>query len=217
MAERHYIGRKLIGLEILLLLRCLIICPNYIFRRLTVAHRELTVLDIKAGQMISVENQGNRLFIRLQASDEFSKELIALIELIEEILNEQADALVQTSSREVNIYESILKGMEFAMQNKTAMLHLYNSVNKDVFERYLNRVANYTVTECFNIYFSEENLYEEDKQAIIMYYKSLLVGFVIEWLSSGMKYDLRNQVRRQCELFEGTTETAVKRCRRKEN
>lgn len=137
--------------------------------------------------------------------------------LMEEILNEQADALVQTSSREVNIYESILKGMEFAMQNKTAMLHLYNSANKDVFERYLNRVANYTVTECFNIYFSEENLYEEDKQAIIMYYKSLLVGFVIEWLSSGMKYDLRNQVRRQCELFEGTTETAVKRCRRKEN
>ena len=137
--------------------------------------------------------------------------------LIEEILNEQADALVQTSSREVNIYESILKGTEIAMQNKTAMLHLYNSVNKDVFERYLNRVANYTVTECFNIYFSEENLYEEDKQAIIMYYKSLLVGFVIEWLSSGMKYDLRNQVRRQCELFEGTTETAVKRCRRKEN
>ena len=125
--------------------------------------------------------------------------------------------LVQTSGKDMNIYESILKGMEFAMQNKAAMLHLYNSANKDVFERYLNRVANYTVTECFNVYFSEEDLYEKDKQAIIMYYKSLLVGFVIEGLSSGMKYDLRNQVRRLCELFEGTTETAVKRCRRNGN
>lgn len=135
--------------------------------------------------------------------------------LIEEILNEQADALMQENEGNDSIYESILQAMDFALQNKTAMMHLFNSANRDAFERYLNRVAHRTVTGYFDSVFSAENLDDGDKQAIVMYYKSLLVGFVIEWLSNGMKYDLSFQIQRLCELFEGTTEIAVSRCKRK--
>lgn len=137
--------------------------------------------------------------------------------LIEEILNEQADALVHTGSADAGIYENILTAMDFALQNKTAMMHLYNSASKELFERYLNRIASRTVSEFFEVYFAHNDICEDDRQAIVMYYKSLLVGFVIEWLGSGMKYDLSKQVQRLCELFEGTTELAVSRCRRKEN
>ncbi len=137
--------------------------------------------------------------------------------LIEEILNEQADTLVQVSSRDANIYTAILTAMDFALQNKAAMMHLYNSASKELFERYLNRVANRTVTEYFDVFFKDEGIDEDDKQAIVMYYKSLLVGFVIEWLGNGMKYDLSIQVQRLCELFEGTTEIAVSRCKRKDS
>ena len=137
--------------------------------------------------------------------------------LVEEILNEQADALVQVSGENTDIYSSILAAMDFALQNKTAMLHIYNSANKNVFERYLSRIAHRTVTEYFNAFVKDSDLCEDDKQVIVMYYKSLLVGFVIEWLGSGMKYDLSIQVQRLCELFEGTTEIALGRCRRKEN
>ena len=70
--------------------------------------------------------------------------------LVEEILNEQADALVQVSGENTDIYSSILAAMDFALQNKTAMLHIYNSANKNVFERYLSRIAHRTVTEYFN-------------------------------------------------------------------
>lgn len=136
--------------------------------------------------------------------------------LIEEILNEQADALVQINGRDAGIYENILTAMEFALENKTAMMHLYNSASKELFERYLNRIASRTVSEYFEVYFAGDAICEDDKQAIVMYYKSLLVGFVIEWLGSGMKYDLSTQVRRLCELFEGTTEIALSRCKRKE-
>ncbi|MBQ5640550.1 MAG: TetR/AcrR family transcriptional regulator C-terminal domain-containing protein, partial [Ruminococcus sp.] len=93
--------------------------------------------------------------------------------LIEEILNEQADALVQTTDRDTSIYTDILTAMDFALQNKTAMLHLYNSVNKDMFERYLNRIAHRTVTEYFEVHYADEHLAEDDKQVVIMYYKSL--------------------------------------------
>lgn len=135
--------------------------------------------------------------------------------LIEEILNDQADALMQESDKYDGVCEGILHAMDFALQNKSAMMHLYNSVNKELFEHYLNRISSRTVAEYFEVFFDGEQLEDEDKQAIIMYYKSLLAGFVIEWMSSGMKYDLSRQIRRLCELFEGTTAIAVSRCRKK--
>ena len=134
--------------------------------------------------------------------------------LIEEILNEQADVMLQNSEGD-DIYTGILTAMEFSLQNKTAMMHLYHSANRELFERYLNRLANRTVTEFFDERFAGQDIVDDDKQAVVMYYKSLLVGFVIEWLESGMKYDLSIQVQRLCELFEGTTEIALSRCRRK--
>ena len=75
--------------------------------------------------------------------------------LIEEILNDQADALVQTGDKNTDIYTCILWAMDFALQNKSAMMHLYNSSNRELFERYLNRIANRTVTEYFNVYFDD--------------------------------------------------------------
>lgn len=134
--------------------------------------------------------------------------------LIEEIFNEQADELVSRQSKNDSIYDSILVAIDFALQNKTAMLHIYNSANRDLFDRYLNRVAERTVLEFFEQLTEEDRkVREEDKRAVVLYYKSLLVGFVVEWLSSGMKYDLKFEIKRICELFEGTTELAYKRCR----
>ena len=94
--------------------------------------------------------------------------------------------------------------------NEQAELMMHNSE----FNRYLNRIASRTITAYFNTHYAGAGIAEDDKQAIVMYYKSLLVGFVIEWLESGMKYDLRIQVQRLCELFEGTTETAIARCKK---
>ena len=46
--------------------------------------------------------------------------------LVEEILNEQIDEIVSLGS-DASIYESILTGIDFALQNKKAAMHIYNS------------------------------------------------------------------------------------------
>lgn len=134
--------------------------------------------------------------------------------LMEEILNEQADMLLNVT-KDMSIYECIMRAMNFALENKAAMMHIFNSANRDMLDRYLDRVANRTVNGYFDVYFRDEDVCDEDKQAIVMYYKSLLIGFVIAWMRSGMNYDLREQLQRLCELFEGSTETAVERSRKK--
>ena len=50
-----------------------------------------------------------------------------------------------------------------------------------------------------------------DKEIIIRYFKCLLVGFVLDWMNAGMKYDIRNTMTRVCELFSGGMQTALER------
>ncbi len=47
----------------------------------------------------------------------------------------------------------------------------------------------------------------------MLYYKSLLTGLAVDWLSGGMKYDLSDKLKRVCELFDGTLESVIIKCR----
>ena len=139
---------------------------------------------------------------------------VAEMEDIVDDVCDQVDELVNNQSPSENIYDGIITAIDFALQNKTAMLHIHNSASRDLFDRYLGRVAQRTVSEFFDTMTDGgKNIVPEDREAFILYYKSLLIGFVVEWLSDGMKYDLTTKIKRVCELFEGTTEIAYKRCR----
>ncbi len=137
--------------------------------------------------------------------------------LIEEIFDDQVDELMNRQSGSENIYNSIIDAIDFALQNKTAMMHIRDSASRDLFDRYLNRVAERTVSEFFDKSVPDVKAIDSgDKEAIVIYYKSLIIGFVEEWMADGMKYDLVTKIERICELFEGTTEIALSRCERSE-
>ena len=127
--------------------------------------------------------------------------------LLEEILIEQADMLVSLAEP-ASIYDCILSAIDFALINKRAMMHIFNSPNRDMIYSYINRVSQRAVSEYVERFATGYSISGDDKQAIIMYYKCLLIGFLVDWLSSDMKYDLRDEISRICKLFEGSTETA---------
>ena len=134
--------------------------------------------------------------------------------LMEEIFNDQADEFVSRSFSSENLYDSIMAAIAFSLENKTAILHVFNSPNRQFLDRYLNRVARRTVTGFFDNYTKGvKNISEEDREAIVMYYKSLLIGFVFDWINDGVQYDLSMKVKRICELFEGTLELAIEMCK----
>ena len=69
--------------------------------------------------------------------------------LMEEIFNDQADEFVSRSFSYENLYDSIMAAIAFSLENKTAILHVFNSPNRQFLDRYLNRVARRTVTGFF--------------------------------------------------------------------
>ena len=112
------------------------------------------------------------------------------------------------------MYDSIMEAVAFSLENKTAIFHVFNSPNRQFYDRYLNRVARRTVTEFVDNYTKDSGgIREDDREAVVMYYKSLLVGFVFDWVNDGVQYDLSLKIKRICELFEGTFELAIEKCR----
>ena len=90
--------------------------------------------------------------------------------------------------------------------------HIYNSANRTTFDVYLNRICTHAIKSYFDKLEITKNIVEDDLDAMIMYYKCQLVGFIIDWLGGGMKYDLKIKMKRICELFEGSMESALDRC-----
>jgi AcrR family transcriptional regulator len=130
--------------------------------------------------------------------------------LVEEIMVEEADKIIEQYGDISSLEECLGVAIDFAVKNKKAVMHIYSSASREAYERYLNRVSEYVVTKYIDT-FVDIPAQEEDKQIIIKFFKCELTGYILDWMSDGMRYDIRNQVRRICELFEDTTRIAFER------
>ena len=99
---------------------------------------------------------------------------------------------------------------EYGSAHRNALLHLYRSVNREVFVKDLNRFGLYISTQFIENAEAglSTKLNPHDKLILTRYYKCSFVGVVLDWLESGMSYDLLSAASRLCELLAGSAEEA---------
>ncbi|MGM9974473.1 MAG: TetR/AcrR family transcriptional regulator [Clostridiaceae bacterium] len=131
--------------------------------------------------------------------------------LVEELLEGEADRLIEEHGAVDSLEDCLMVAIDFALKNKTAVMHLFNSTSREYYESYLNKIARNIVSEYIENIIGELPVKNEDKESIINYYKWVIVGFVLDWMNSGMSYDVKATARRVCELFEGSTQRAFLR------
>lgn len=129
--------------------------------------------------------------------------------LVEEIMMEEADRLVEDYPFIESIEECFDAAIEFILNNKKAIFHVYNSINRDIFERYLMKICDYTITSYVNTAFADLSMNKNQKLFIIRYHKWLYFGAIIEWLEKGMKEDIKADVSRLCLLSKKIIEDIV--------
>lgn len=131
--------------------------------------------------------------------------------LVEEILKEEADQIIREHGKVSSLEDCLCLAIDFALKNKKAVLHIYSSASHGNYEQYLERVCQYAVAEYINTVAEGIPVKPQDKEIIIKYYKCELIGYITDWLDDKMQYDIHDQVKRLCELFEGSTKTAFER------
>ena len=136
-------------------------------------------------------------------------------QLIETIIKEDADRIIRDYTSVTSIENCLEAIISFALENKKAVLHMYQSINRDIYEQYQWSVCDHVVVTYMGEFLDGRNVSESDKKLLISYIKCLCFGIVIGWLNTGMKDDIQADIHRLCELKQGDLEQMIDRCEKK--
>ena len=120
--------------------------------------------------------------------------------LLEEIIAEELDRLTEKYPSIDSMEHAVDAAVEFIRANKRAVLHIYNSMSRDSFERYLMETCRYVVTTYINTALDGGTIDGDDKAILIRYHTCACFGSIIDWLGGGMKDDLSAYFRRIFQL-----------------
>lgn len=131
--------------------------------------------------------------------------------LIEEIVREEADRIIAQYAGADSLETCLNAAVDFAKNHQRAILHIYRSVNREIFETHLWEVCGYLVEAYGNTVFADHAVSAADRALILRLYRCECFGVVLEWMNGGMKADVGGDIRRLCELRSGVTEMMIAR------
>ena len=131
--------------------------------------------------------------------------------LVEAIIREDAEQAILSRMQVGSLLECLQGAMDFTLRRRRAALHIYQSGNREAFERYLFKICQHVVSRYVDQLCGDLPVREEDRRIIIDAYKCECFGQVINWLDSGLKEDLQKDVVRLCQLREGMAREMLRR------
>ena len=135
--------------------------------------------------------------------------------LMESIVKEDADRIIRSYETIESIEQCLNAIISFSLENRQAVLHIYRSINRDIFEQYQWRVCDYAVTRYIDHILRGRRVSESDRQVLISYVKCLSFGVVIGWLETGLEEDIQQFIHRICQLKQGDLERIIDECEQK--
>lgn len=136
--------------------------------------------------------------------------------LVEEIVKEFFDEIISRYPSIAVLEDCIEAVLRYSLEHKRTIMHLHNSVNRDVYERYLMEFCEYAVTVYINTAYEGQPVGEADKRTIIRFLKCELFGAYTDWMSLGMPESAIEELRRLLVLCHGMSEEVIRRCEKKE-
>ena len=132
--------------------------------------------------------------------------------LLAEIVTEQTEKLIHDYPSIHSLDECFHVAFRFAQDNRRAVMHIYQSVNRDIFLQNSMKLCEGIVTSYIDTAFPG-TMDERDRRVLIRFVKDQLFGMCIDWVSSGMKDDAMDDLQRVIDLCRGIPELILARSR----
>lgn len=136
--------------------------------------------------------------------------------LIEEIVSDSANDIIGKYPNIASAEECFNAAFSFALENKKAVLHIYNSVNRDIFETYFMNICEHVVTRYLDTVFGVGTVSDFDRRILIRFTKCELFGLCVDWMSSGMPDGSIEEIKHMLYLCRGLSDEIIRRCRESE-
>lgn len=131
--------------------------------------------------------------------------------LIEEIIKEDADRIIEQYPTVNSLRECINIMFRYALENKKAVLHIYNSANRDNYEKSMMKLCEYVVTKYLETVFGKDPESEKARASAIIFFKCELFGLSFEWIEKGMKEDAIEEIYSLADLCRDFSDEIMKR------
>ena len=123
--------------------------------------------------------------------------------LLEQVLLDETEQALQVDFTDSSWPEGVIASAHFALQNRRAVYHIFQSDGRRFLEKYLNRV----VGEVLDRYIRHQAVGltpdEKDIRLVSMFYRKALIGMMMDWMAHGMKEDPEQIIRRLGQLLDG--------------
>lgn len=127
-----------------------------------------------------------------------------IYDLLNHVFETETRRALEQLTEQENWSDTMLTAISFALDNKRAIYHIYNSVSRERLEKYLYNVVEGVMTYAVSIASRGLNVSTEDKAIATDVYKFMLVGLVLDWVGNGMKSDAKKNLERLFLMLDGT-------------
>ena len=132
--------------------------------------------------------------------------------LIESMVEEDAEKIIQ-SYPTVEKFENCLEAaIDFALAKKNAVLHIYHSANREIYEMYLWKICDHTINAYVTSVLRGKSVRDSDLVIVKEYLSSLAFGLFSRWLKNGMDDDIRGMLSCLMEIKKGMIEEMILCC-----
>lgn len=125
-------------------------------------------------------------------------------DLLEYTIKQDTDSILEKYTKFGSLIDCLIPFVQHSLNHKKAILHIYRSIQREIFVEQLEHIALYVAAQYIDTVTQTLTLPLEDKQLLSRFYKCTLVGIVLDWLDTGMNYDLSSAAIRICELLDGS-------------
>ena len=133
--------------------------------------------------------------------------------LLREVISDELSGLTHTCSEIPSLDECVNVAFDFALRNKKAVMHIYNSVNRDIYEKSMMKLCEYVVSTYLDTAFGTDAISAGDRAVITRFFKCELYGLFSEWIVCGMKDDMIEDIHRISKLCSGFSDEVIRRSR----
>lgn len=131
--------------------------------------------------------------------------------IIREIFQTELQKVITEYNDTLSWEEAFLKATNFALDNRKAIFHIYNSVQREMLEKYIFDVAGNVMSRYVERMSKGIEAISDDKKLIAFLYQSALTEMVLHWISLGMKEDPEKFIWRVGKLFDGNITLSLQR------
>ena len=133
-----------------------------------------------------------------------------IYDLLEELLSTEAQRIIVEHKKYDKWQDQLILATGFARLNKRAINHIYKSMDKELFEKYVHKIIAKPISDYIDIQATGVPCNELDKDVLKNFYTSAIVADLVHWVQKGMKRDFNDYISRLSILLEGSVQFQLK-------